>query len=67
MKSMESLRTQADAAEQTLQQLSGKKVDSAMEEFSKAVCVEGTNSCAIQYNISIVTYIYRGIPELQKA
>ena len=37
-KSMESLLTQVDAAEQTLQQLSGKRVQSAIEEFSKAVC-----------------------------
>ena len=38
MKCIESMLLQVDAAEQTLQQLSGERVQSAMEEFSKAVC-----------------------------
>ena len=34
----ESLLLKVNAAEQTLQQLSGERVESAMEEFSKKVC-----------------------------
>ena len=38
VKSMESLLLQVVAAEQTLQQTYGERVESAMEDFSKKVC-----------------------------